>query len=225
MLNIGLEVQKKDTVNTYTVRHESGCTLIFGSIPIDDFVALTKTASKTDVPDTQLAMVAGASVVFGPAEACQELKARYAQERAVALATAYPELPHAAITWVAHGEHGLSSLAIFRRMTGVVPYPIGAGNESAHPHDARDLRRCRLLLEQVPEWQARLAEMREVSPEWDRLVEAWDAMCETMDTEAPDWRTYAQGSGVCAKWAAIFEIMDAAMEGSGAPVAGCNQEG
>ncbi len=224
MLNIGLKVQKKDTVNTYTVRHESGCTLIFGSVPVDDFVALTKTASKTDVPDTQLAMVAGASVAFGSAEACHELRARYAQEQAAALAAAHPEVPQAAITWVAHGEHGLSSLAIFRRMTGVVPYPIGAGNGSAHPHDTWDLRRCRLLLEQVPEWHARLAEMREVSLEWDRLVEAWDAMCKTMDTEAPDWRTYA-GSGVCAKWAAIFEIMDAAMEGSGALVAGRNQEG
>ncbi len=215
MLNIAFEPQKENTANTYTVRHESGCTLIFGSIPVDDFVALTKTASQTDVADTQLAMVAGASVAFGPAEACRELKARYAQERAVALATAYPELPHAAITWVAHGEHGLSSLAIFRRMTRVVPYPIRAGNESAYPHDAADFRRCRLLLEQVPEWRARLAEMREVSPDWDRLIEEWDALCESLDTETPDWRTSEGQAPVTS--ARIRQVVRESMDDSLAP--------
>ena len=102
-------------------------------------------------------------------------------------------LPPAAVRWLANGERGMSSEAIAERMTGV---PVGRPpwpDYPRHPRDPDDLRRCRLLLEVVPEWEARLGEMADVSPEWAGLVERWAEVCALMDEEVPDWRTTRTG--------------------------------
>lgn len=60
--------------------------------------------------------------------------------------------------------------------------------ESDTPHDADDFYRCRRLLEQVPEFAARIDELRSISPAWDRIVSQWGALCTLMDSEVPRWR-------------------------------------
>lgn len=92
-------------------------------------------------------------------------------------------IPPAAIHWLRAGERGISSETIFARMTGV---PVGQSTWA--PSDPADLRRCRLLLEAVPSFAARIQEMADVGRGWGLLVPHWDRLCALMDEEAPDWR-------------------------------------
>lgn len=88
------------------------------------------------------------------------------------------DIPNTAIVWLAHGERGISSEAIFSYLTGI---PLQC--RLRPPYDAGDLRRCRRLLAAVPEFAARLGEMRNVSPEWSRLVDRWDELCVLADVD------------------------------------------
>jgi hypothetical protein len=83
-------------------------------------------------------------------------------------------------------------MAMFRRFTGVRPEGLVADSFAAHPQDADDLGRCRLLLEAVPEFTARLQGMADVSPVWASIVANWAELCELMDGEVPRWR-----EGIC----------------------------
>lgn len=96
------------------------------------------------------------------------------------------EIPTAAVEWLRTEERGISSEAIFTKMTGL---PIGTWPEVAcAPSDPSDLRRCRVLLEYAPEWAARLSEMADVSRQWASLLPHWRNLCALMDEEAPHWR-------------------------------------
>lgn len=88
------------------------------------------------------------------------------------------DIPNTAIVWLAHGERGQSSDAIFSYLTGV---PL-VGRLSP-PCDTSDLRRCRRLLQSVPEFAARLGEMRSVSQGWAALVDRWDDLCALADSD------------------------------------------
>jgi hypothetical protein len=91
------------------------------------------------------------------------------------------EIPESALEWLRHGERGISSENIFSHLTGV---PIGDHSTWRWgPSDPADLRRCRLLLEAVPEFKARFAEMATLSPHWAELVDRWDVLCFAMDGE------------------------------------------
>lgn len=69
--------------------------------------------------------------------------------------------------WLATGRRGLSSEAIVGHLTGT---PMG----THHPHDPSDFQRCQVMLAMHPLAAMHLHLMREVSPEWDRLIDAWD---------------------------------------------------
>lgn len=114
-------------------------------------------------------------------------------------------LPPGALSWLASGERGASSEAIFERMTGL---PVGPSLRGAYPLDPGDLRRCRLLLEAVPAFRARLSEMADVGPVWAGLVARWEELCAIVDEEAPEWR---KGSGRAPRaYAVMGEIEKAA---------------
>jgi len=96
------------------------------------------------------------------------------------------DIPNAAVAWLRTGERGTSSQTIFEVMTGL-PLTDGVFRRAV-PFDPADFRRCRLLLEAVPEWRHRLGEMAAVGPRWSALIPRWDELCATMDAEAPEWR-------------------------------------
>jgi hypothetical protein len=96
-----------------------------------------------------------------------------------------------AIAWLANGERGTSSNTIFTHLSGMDCVGRWGGS---HPLDPGDFRRCRLLLDQVPEFQARINELRTISPVWDRLVSSWMLLCDTMDAEFSTWREAGRGS-------------------------------
>jgi hypothetical protein len=91
----------------------------------------------------------------------------------------------ALILWLANGERGISSNTMVTHLTGI--NAVGDSSPS-HPRDPADLRRCRLLMERVPEIAERFPRMASHSLEWAALVARWDALCRMMDEEAPKWR-------------------------------------
>jgi hypothetical protein len=94
--------------------------------------------------------------------------------------------PDALTCWLLKGERGLSSNAM-------VDHIMGMGGTADHPYDSADLRRCRLLVEQVLVIRVCLPKMASCSPIWARIVAHWDELCSLMDAESPDWRS-GQGS-------------------------------
>lgn len=107
----------------------------------------------------------------------------------------------AAIQWLANGERGNSSETIFTHLTGV---NANRGSRNSHPLDPADLRRCRLLLEQVPalepEFRKRMGRLKN----WKALVVDWDNLCKIMDEETPNWR---EGSGRASKTYALMKSL------------------
>lgn len=147
---------------------------------------LSKGLPKDAVVDPHAARILGVNFAFGPTEALAQLIAdpdvlERARKRVAAESERLGLSPDAR-EWLATGRQGTSSMTIFSRMTGK---PV---DREDHPHDAGDFGRCRRLLEDVPEFRARLHEMASVSPEWAQLVECWDELCALMDAEAPKWR-------------------------------------
>lgn len=158
--------------------------LHFGPMGVDAMTKASKLAGKDAVIDTDAARLAGATFAFGPSGALADLKARLAPAAIAKTKASYPGLPPAALAWLANGERGRSSEAIFQRLLGIDLF-----NDGDHPADPADLRRCRLLLEVVPGLEGRIGEMADISETWARFCNAWDDLCLVMDEEVPDWRT------------------------------------
>lgn len=96
--------------------------------------------------------------------------------------------------WVNHGERGSSSNAIAHHLGGST-MGLSDRDKKAHPWDADDLRRCVLLTDAVPEFEARIGEMATVSPRWARFAVAWPTLVaklrEEMAVGATAPQTYA----------------------------------
>ena len=90
-----------------------------------------------------------------------------------------------AANWRTKGERGTSSLAICDVMEGRTPTRTG------HPLDLDDLRRCVLLLGHVPEWQAKMALMGPLSPEWARLALGWAEIIGDFEAESEGYEAHA----------------------------------
>lgn len=86
--------------------------------------------------------------------------------------------------WLVRGQRGISSNTIVQHLLGMPNLLTHAG----HPYDPSDLLRCRLLLEAVPAMKSEFPRMASLSPEWKRLVENWQELCNIMDAEVPEWR-------------------------------------
>lgn len=99
-------------------------------------------------------------------------------------------LPAGASWWLSYGERGMSSEAMFYWLA------FRASHSTAVPLDTHDLRRCRLMLEAIPELKAEVPKMADLSHTWAVIVAVWDDLCKMMDHEVPDWRkTPGWGAG------------------------------
>lgn len=92
-------------------------------------------------------------------------------------------LTQAQLRWLTSGERGISSEQIFETLTGFAASG-GRKRSATHPMDPADLRRCLLLLQQVPEFEPRISELAFVSPEWAALVAHWDELTTMFKEEA-----------------------------------------
>ena len=163
----------------------------FGPMDVDMFSKVAKVCGKDTVMDTDVARMAGANFAGGHPAALAELRARLAAGALQFERAANPGLSPDAAAWLADGERGISSNTMFEYLTGV---KATRGWGRSHPRDPGDFRRCRLLLERVPDLVPLLPRMAEVSPVWAALVAGWDSLCATMDAECPYWRTGRGGS-------------------------------
>lgn len=158
---------------------------------VDTFSKVANVCGKDAVMDTDVARMAGANFAGGHPAALAELRARLAAGALQFERAANPGLSPEAAAWLAGGERGVSSNTIFEHLTGISAVGKWGGG---YPHDPDDFRRCRLLLERVPELVPLLPRMAEVSPVWAALVAGWDILCATMDAESPNWRAGRGGS-------------------------------
>ena len=157
----------------------------YGPQPIDWLNKASKLCGKGAVMDADVARMAGATLAAGQPEALAEIRQRLEAGSQQAARADHPGMSEAATRWLASGKRGISSNTIFTHLTGIDALD---GWHRDHPYDPADFRRCRLLLEQVPELVPLFPKMAEVSPQWAALVEQWDVICSTMDEEAPAWR-------------------------------------
>lgn len=175
-----------------TTKIEGTVVLGFGPQTIDWITKADKICGKGAVMDPDVARMAGANLAAGQPEALAALRQRLEAGALQEQANANPGMSEAAVRWLAHGERGVSSETIFTRLTGV--NALGTrSSRGDHPYDPSDFRRCRLLLEQVPELVPLLPKMAEMSPKWANLIQAWDEICKAMDLESPDWREPGNG--------------------------------
>lgn len=185
-------------MSEYTVKTINNCKVIFGAIPLGDFGVLLKLVPDGAVMNLRAAKHLGAAIVAGMPEDTEkllELPACDAIQADVFIAK-HKGLSEQAQKWLLSGERGLSSETMFAVFSGGE-----VDDDPSHPHDPDDLRRCRMLLEQVPEFAPRIGEMAAVSHEWARLVAMWDVLCKTMDAEC-DWRN---GKGSARKTYAMMK--------------------
>lgn len=180
----------------YRILMREGCRLVYGQMPLHDFLALMKQAHDTEVLHAGLARMVGATAVIGTPAALARLRQREtpaAIERMRAqLGRAALRLDPQSLRWLAAGEQGPASLSLFVLLTCVQPRHY-RHRVPVLPRDAGAFRRCRLLIEQVPALRHALPLLaqRVAEPgvaEWAALAEAWDDLCAQMDHEAPDWR-------------------------------------
>ena len=190
----------------YTVKTIGGCKVVTGSVPLCDIGALLKMLPDGAVIDARAAKHLGVVIVAGMPEdtkkllnlpACDAIQteARHAKSGG---------LSEQAQQWLLRGERGMSSDCIFATLTKQEM----RNTWNAYPHDPADLRRCRLLMELVPEFAPRIGEMNSVSLEWTRLADKWELLCTTMDAECPDWR---KGGGSAQK---TYALMRECIEGA-----------
>ena len=84
------------------------------------------------------------------------------------------------VAWMASDDTGSSSKYMAAVMSGV------PGNY-AHPHDTGDFGRCSRLLDAVPEFRDKMEMMRDKSPQWAALLDAWsdiESLIESGDRKA-----------------------------------------
>jgi hypothetical protein len=115
--------------------------------------------------------------------------------------------------WLATGRRGLSSEAIVFRLTGervdrrVGAPPVWSGKD--HPHDPDDFRRCQLLLRDCPLAAASFHLMRDVSPSWARLVDAWHQIHATLEAETPGYLDDPRGRSAPNGYRLMKQILNA----------------
>jgi len=88
-------------------------------------------------------------------------------------------LPERASWWIRRGEHGVSSETIY----GV--FAVARPRRSDVPQDPDDFRRCRQLLDLMPEWRSRIGEVALVYQWYRPFTNRWDEMDRLWDEESP----------------------------------------
>lgn len=176
----------------YTVEELLGCRIITGPVPITDLIPLM--AGPEDevwLTDLNLGPKLGATMVLGTREnldrlALSEGIIERVTQRAVSIKRQIESegglVPKSALEWLVDGERGRSSDAVFACLT----YAKSMAS-TAHPHDAHDFRRCRLLLDRVPEFRGAFPMVKCISPAWARITKNWATLCGAMEAESPAW--------------------------------------
>lgn len=107
--------------------------------------------------------------------------------------------------WLATGERGMSSEALFERLTG--HRVTTALARAMHPRDPNDLRRCLLMLEQCG-LASRVHEAADLSAAWARLLGAWPHLVSSLEREVGDWRDARVGAWAPDTYKMMEDLLD-----------------
>ncbi len=174
-----------------TTKIQGAVVLGFGPQDIDFLPKASKICGKGAIVDPGVARMAGAVIAAGLPEALGALRERLTANARLQASADAPNAPPGAVEWLATGERGLSSEALFSCLTGIAV--SSARDRKCHPHDPADFRRCRLMLEAIPALKDKLGKALSLSPVWWYFITRWAELCKVMDEETPDWRA-ARGS-------------------------------
>lgn len=170
--------------SSYTIQTVGGCRLAFGPVPAADFTMLCHGFSKKAVMAPDIAYRIGATLVIGDPDDIEALRQQNlpvseARKSEANLARAC-SAPASVVDWLENGERGLSSEAMCQAMHG---HPLGK-KRTDHPRDPDDLSRCIKFLD-ATQSHDEMEAMRAVSPEWNRLVDAWGDITASFHGERP----------------------------------------
>ena len=176
-MSFGMSINMNDT--EYSVKESRGCTFIYGSIPIPEFAAISKRQEQGAIISGDLARMTGATFTIGMPEDIRAYKDAISDEVIARTRNMYDTfgLSDMAVEWLAVGEQGSSSQAMFYAITGVMPQRFSQGTRRSHPHDPDDFSRCYKLVKVVPELSSQLGKVAELSDTWATIILEWDNLC------------------------------------------------
>lgn len=90
------------------------------------------------------------------------------------------EITKKVMVWMSNGRTGLSST--FLAINLLNGKAISTANNN-YPHDPSDLERCLRLIHEVPALRQKLPIMKDISKEWNALVENWSLLESTFKDE------------------------------------------
>lgn len=182
------------SAEAYRVENRDGCTVVYGQIPVCDLVPILEEYGAGGVLDTHLADMLDANVAVGYPEALAREREKATPACLEAATSRYGEsaLSHEAVRWLAIGEQGMSSRAMFAYLTGISPpRSCTHDNRATLPTDADDFSRCYRLYQDVPEVRERFEQLASLSPQWASLVAQWPKLAELFEQgggrELTDW--------------------------------------
>lgn len=122
-MSLVVPVEINYSSRSYTVEHRGGCILVFGPIPISDLVALTKKLPKQAIMDLKLQRIAKCSMALGLKQNTKKLVEEMTPQAIENARLSYlgTGLSETATRWLAIGERGASSDAMFLALTGIAP--------------------------------------------------------------------------------------------------------
>lgn len=170
----------------FQIEQRAGCILVYGTAPVDVLSDIASKADKRAVACPLLARLAECTLAVGLDEDVRKLSDRLNRLHMVSTAEAYANLNQEAISWLATGQHDIRTKFMFYTLSGVKPDDTNFAGRP-FPHDADEFHQCKLLLLDVPEFESKLGKMAGVSDVWKALVENWDTLSNSLQSEAPGW--------------------------------------
>ncbi|MBE3065154.1 MAG: hypothetical protein IMZ54_12320 [Acidobacteria bacterium] len=182
MITTDVHLRLKGDAPGYDVEVTARAIIVRGTVPVDDFKALTALAGSKgfDLLDAGLASALDATFVMTNAEDSKVLRAEVAS-RLIGLGPIDE--------WLRGTDTGISSRTIVATLAA---HPAAADLcGKGYPYDPDDFGRCYRLLKKIPEWRPRIFEMAPVSRQWEALVSHWAELEALYEEESP--------SGACPK--------------------------
>ena len=144
-----------------------------GGIPLDDFLAISKTMGNDAVMLPSVCKFYGAITALAHSQKIAKEWEEYIEEE---LKRLYPEDPHQ--RWERGTDTGISSMTMFFALKKGITYP-----KAEVPRDMGDFGRCYRLIERFPEWKEELHKVSDKNPKWKNIIDNWDKLCKSYEDE------------------------------------------